>query len=456
MNTFIYTPHTPTQIKQLDILKQSLHEDRSTLIGEYNTIGCKTKITFICGNCGNSGSKSFHQITKVSGALCHKCTQEVRVENSKNKLLETEGITNISQRASVKEKKRNNALANGIIMNKLEWMKKISSTGLDNVWEYLFEKIDGYDKPHKMRHIKCGNIAEKSPRSHLTQDNINTKGQGCITCYNNSKRFTKELFIEKGIERYGNRFKYDNVPDIIPNNHTLLALSCTEHGPFETTYSTHLNSAGGCLPCSNHMNTKHNILEKYSKSIQDNGVDIDLSLYKDNDIITLSTKILCTCTKKAKHRKWHAMISNLMKGSGCPSCASNGCSKRQIEWLRYLEKDIPDIQHYMNKGEYKIDNYSADGYSESLNTVFEFHGCFWHGCNLCYDSSDINPINKKTYAELYTETLKKKNYIESKGYLYKEIWEHEWKKDRQSYIEDQKKQSTLTSKPSLAAPPSSP
>ena len=41
-------------------------------------------------------------------------------------------------------------------------------------------------------------------------------------------------------------------------------------------------------------------------------------------------------------------------------------------------KDI-DIRHAENGGEYRIDNYLVDGFDEKNNTVYEFHGCFWHG-----------------------------------------------------------------------------
>ena len=30
------------------------------------------------------------------------------------------------------------------------------------------------------------------------------------------------------------------------------------------------------------------------------------------------------------------------------------------------------------------------------NTVYEFHGCFWHGCPKCFPNrNDINPKSKK-------------------------------------------------------------
>jgi len=41
------------------------------------------------------------------------------------------------------------------------------------------------------------------------------------------------------------------------------------------------------------------------------------------------------------------------------------------------------IQHARNGGEKTIGQYRVDGYHENENgnkIVFEYHGCFWHGC----------------------------------------------------------------------------
>ena len=44
------------------------------------------------------------------------------------------------------------------------------------------------------------------------------------------------------------------------------------------------------------------------------------------------------------------------------------------------------VQHGGNAGEFKIPetNLYVDGYHEESNTVFQFHGCFWHGCERCF------------------------------------------------------------------------
>ena len=67
-------------------------------------------------------------------------------------------------------------------------------------------------------------------------------------------------------------------------------------------------------------------------------------------------------------------------------------------WLNYVSSGV-NIQHALNGGEKKltIDNktYKVDGFCEKTNTVYEFYGCFWHGCPKCYKPNIVNSKNQK-------------------------------------------------------------
>ena len=63
-------------------------------------------------------------------------------------------------------------------------------------------------------------------------------------------------------------------------------------------------------------------------------------------------------------------------------------SKMSIMWLNYvLTTKGLNIQHALNGGEKKLTiddkTYKVDGFCEKTNTVYEFYGCFWHGCPNC-------------------------------------------------------------------------
>ena len=68
------------------------------------------------------------------------------------------------------------------------------------------------------------------------------------------------------------------------------------------------------------------------------------------------------------------------------------------------------------RGEYRIDNYEVDGYDEENNTVYEFHGCYWHGhsCHTGYDE------------EKWNKTLRRDEAIRNAGYTLVTITSCEW------------------------------
>ena len=61
-------------------------------------------------------------------------------------------------------------------------------------------------------------------------------------------------------------------------------------------------------------------------------------------------------------------------------------SFKSILWMEYVMTGSQHfIQHARNLGEYEVTLVSGkkvkvDGYCEATNTVYQFHGCFWHGC----------------------------------------------------------------------------
>jgi hypothetical protein len=55
-------------------------------------------------------------------------------------------------------------------------------------------------------------------------------------------------------------------------------------------------------------------------------------------------------------------------------------SNISLKWLSYTaEKNDMYIQHKCNGGEKTVGGFPLDGYDEETHTVYEFHGCFWHG-----------------------------------------------------------------------------
>ena len=106
-------------------------------------------------------------------------------------------------------------------------------------------------------------------------------------------------------------------------------------------------------------------------------------------------------------------------------------SKCQIKWLDFISSyNHIQIQHAENEGEFKIPNtkYSADGYCQETNTIYEFHGDYWHGNPKKFNPTDMNTITNKTYGELYQKTIKREQEIRDMGFNLVVIWESDWNK----------------------------
>ena len=114
-------------------------------------------------------------------------------------------------------------------------------------------------------------------------------------------------------------------------------------------------------------------------------------------------------------------------------------SKVSLEWLHCPEQDLcTPIQHAGNQGEYRIPHtrYTVDGYDAATNTVYEFLGCFWHGCPDCFPNraETHQRLEGRTFNDVYQCTKKRLQFLEDKGYTLVTIWECQWsnlKKERE-------------------------
>ena len=104
-----------------------------------------------------------------------------------------------------------------------------------------------------------------------------------------------------------------------------------------------------------------------------------------------------------------------------------------LEWLTYLNtKPHVDIRHARNGGEHVIRHgsktYYVDGYDENTRIVYEFHGCFWHGCPKCYPNRDAerHKMHDQSMRDVYEATRRKEDALFSLGYSVIVMWQCEW------------------------------
>ena len=105
------------------------------------------------------------------------------------------------------------------------------------------------------------------------------------------------------------------------------------------------------------------------------------------------------------------------------------------------------IQHERNGGEHAYPRLrgSVDGYEENTNIVYQFHGCYWHGCPTCFKNrtQEHRRLGGRRMCDAYEATKKKTQELKSLGYIVIEMWECQWDAYKKNHPDCQKYVDTL-------------
>ncbi len=261
--------------------------------------------------------------------------------------------------------------------------------------------------------INCPTHGEfcQRPTSHLNEC-------GCPVCANERTAsvlsYTTTEFATKAKRIHNHRYDYSLSK--YANLETKIIIICPEHGKFMQTPASHLNGSG-CADCSGNKKRSEEEFIRAARQIHNNKYEYEYldTEYRSNAKI----KIICHT-----HGKFMQMPSAHLSGQGCPKCVSS-TSKEETEWLDSLNIPGEYRQKLLYIGDTKV---KTDAYNPVTNTIYEYWGDFWHGNPEKYNQDHINPKNKKTYGELYSETQIKRKLILNNGYNLIEIWGSEFKK----------------------------
>ena len=295
--------------------------------------------------------------------------------------------------------------------------------------KYNYSKVNYINNTKKII-IICkvhGNFLQ-SPSDHLNYN-------GCQICGNNKKGVYQQSnsieFIEKAIKIHGDKYNYSKVEYIEAK--IKVVIICNIHGPFLQRPYSHLRGTN-CFKCTGTPKLNTNEFIKKAINIHNNKYDYILVNYKGCD-----KKVIIICKDHGKFKQ--TPNNHINHKQGCLKCTNN-FSKAQIIWLELLSKlNNIYIQHAMNDGEFKIPttNFKADGYCKDTNTIYEFHGDYWHGNPKIFDQDSMNKTCNMTHGELYDKTLKKEQIIKDLGYNLITIWESDWIKINKSIKKIQNK-----------------
>jgi len=113
-----------------------------------------------------------------------------------------------------------------------------------------------------------------------------------------------------------------------------------------------------------------------------------------------------------------------------------------LAWQEHLLQQQPStsqvpgdrIRTTLNGGEMRVgpQQVLVDGYDASTDTVYEFHGCLWHGCPKCFKNNrhsytTVHP--DCTLYKVHEHTKKKIKTLKDHSDRVIEKWECEWDQD---------------------------
>ncbi len=287
--------------------------------------------------------------------------------------------------------------------------------------KYDYSKVSYGDEKVVIVCPKHGDFSQR-PAQHVYAN-------GCPKCGIErkvaSRTKTLQQFIEEANEKHNHKYDYSTV--VYKNVGVKVSIVCPKHGTFSQKPNDHLFGYG-CSKCGT---------EKVAKSLRitkeefiDRAMKLHQNKYDYSQVLlgeknTCQVKIVCL-----EHGEFRQSPKNHLQGHGCAKCISVGFSKKACNWIDEISEQLEiKIRHAKStKGEKRIKppqgrTIYVDGYCKQTNTVYEFHGCIWHGCPECFDPDYTSPITGKTMREHHDKTLKREKIIRDLEYNLEVVWE---------------------------------
>jgi hypothetical protein len=263
---------------------------------------------------------------------------------------------------------------------------------------------------------------------------------GCNICHKtftnpNSIRVSDLFsFIRKSKNIHGDKYDYSLVEYISSREN--INIICLIHGLFKQTPQSH-SKGFGCKKCgaeikANKKRLTTTLFIDKANTIHRFKYDYSLVNYIDN-----KKEVIIICNN---HGPFNQIAAGHLNGNGCPKCA-HSVSKPEIEWLNYL--NIPnDNQHRQVRINTSPRKLRVDGFDPKTNTVYQFHGDYWHSNPDIYQADKNHPDINKSHGEVYKDTSLKDQRIRDAGYNLVVMWENNFKK----ILKEQRKSATSIKK----------
>lgn len=191
-------------------------------------------------------------------------------------------------------------------------------------------------------------------------------GRGCRECGGN-KPLTVKKFIERAIEKHGNRYDYSKVEFV--GVESKVRIVCPEHGEFTQRVLVHLKGFN-CPSCGRNsvakkLNYSQDRFIKDSASVHGNKYD-----YSRVNYVNAQSKVKIICPE---HGLFEQRPVNHVRGIGCSKCSDMiAGEKRRLTTEEFIE--LAKLVHG-NKYDYSKVVYTT--FHDKVEIVCPEHGAFW-------------------------------------------------------------------------------
>ena len=288
---------------------------------------------------------------------------------------------------------------------------------------YNYEKIK-YVTSLKKVEIICAKHGEflQSPNSHV-------KGTGCPKCSGTGTRHNQNDVIDSFKKVHGDTYSYEMVNYV--NNSTPVKIICKKHGEFSMSPNKH-KSGRGCQKCSKitsiskmsatktrkQSSRKLTLAEFLRRAYEVHGDNFDYTLVDTFPGLHSKIRVICK-----EHGEFQQRAEKHLMGRGCPVCKkSRQYSKMSKIWLDSL--GIETLIREYRLPENKL--IPVDGYDPVTNTIYQFHGDYWHGGKK-FEPSEFNKTRGLTFAELRVHSDDRDEQLKEFGYNLVIMWESDFK-----------------------------
>ena len=203
-------------------------------------------------------------------------------------------------------------------------------------------------------------------------------------------KLTTTAFIQRSQSTHGDKFTYEKTTYV--NSKTPVVITCVDHGDISVNPNNHINNKSGCPICYGRVKKTTNQFTDQVRQVHG-----DIFTFEHTNYVGDGVKVTITCKQ---HGDFTPTPSNILRGSGCPTCALADASKRNRKDQNLFIEQASEAHN--NRYDYSLVEYKNA--ITPVTIVCPTHGEFQQkpcihldqrcGCQMCSSSRGELEVRK--------------------------------------------------------------